>query len=149
MTRRYCKECKYPSSVCMCSHITKIHLDCQIYIVQFPKEINHAKNTVRLAKLVCPTINIISSDDKNGIDNLEVNTIRKQTLLIFPNENSEPIESHFETLDKVQDFSFVFLDGTWRQAFRIWKENPFLQSLPSVHFNQAPSSAYQIRRAKA
>jgi DTW domain-containing protein YfiP len=39
----------------------------------------------------------------------------------------------------------ILIDGSWKQAFGIVKQHPWLQTLTSVHFATAPSSTYAIR----
>ena len=41
------------------------------------------------------------------------------------------------------------LDGTWRKSRLLLHRNPWLQTLPRLALNEAPHSAYTIRRAQA
>lgn len=42
----------------------------------------------------------------------------------------------------------IFIDASWRKAYRIWQQNPWLQQLPNITFTNAPKTRYQIRKHK-
>ena len=41
----------------------------------------------------------------------------------------------------------IVIDGTWRKALKMYKQNPWLQSLQAYHFSQKLVSNYYIRRS--
>ncbi|BFT32071.1 tRNA-uridine aminocarboxypropyltransferase [Alteromonas sp. D210916BOD_24] len=142
--RKHCKHCQYPLSTCICSYICPVELDFEIKIVQHPKEATHAKNTARLAALSIPTARIINSADGAAMDTLANSCDHRSTLLVYPSEYSTPIETLADTTKQAVT-TLVLIDGSWKQAFGIVKQHPWLQSLTSVHFTQAPHSNYLIR----
>ena len=152
MKRSICNRCLYPNVTCVCDAITEQTLLFNVVIFQHPKETKHAKNTARLAKLVAPNINIIQTDDDDEIKLFDDSLNKETSIVLFPNENSRSLEmsikeksintenSLFETL--------ILIDGSWKQAYGIWKSMHILHDLRSYHFSSPPEQQYSIRQTK-
>ncbi len=149
MPREYCKSCSYPLTTCVCHAINQIELPLSVVVIQHHKEISHAKNTVRLAKLVSPCLQIIDARDSVSISKLS-NQTDANTILLYPNENSRSLEEFADenvTLGKSID-QLILIDGTWKQAHGIWKRYRLDEHLPSVHFSNSVQKTYKIRASK-
>lgn len=145
--RLYCQQCGYPETTCICSHINTVDTSLNIIIIQHEKEAYHAKNTARLISLCIPTSRIILTNDVQAMQNLEKECSFEHTALIYPSETSEPLES--TATARLNQFSTLLLiDGSWKQAFGMVKQNPWLAALPTFHFTSAPESNYVIRHTK-
>lgn len=150
MTRQYCNACHYPLKTCVCKALVVVNLPLSMVVIQHPNEAKHAKNTVKLAKLVSPSIEIVSSSNSTLLDELLNNSI-EDTVLVYPNPNSTPIENIRLDVTAQTHRSIkrlILIDSTWKQAYGIWKENPRLHRYRSFHFNDIPKKQYQIRRSK-
>lgn len=142
--RDYCKHCQYPVKTCICSSIVRYSIGINIVIVQHPKESSHAKNTAKLVTLCLSSAIIVNAHDADAMEALRKSSDLSTTVLVYPSENSNPIESLCN--ETTRDITtLILIDGSWKQAFGIIKQNVWLQTLQSVHFTQSPRSDYVIR----
>lgn len=149
MSRSYCSRCKFPEVTCVCASYSENVLPCELVVIQHPREAQHAKNTVKLAKLVYPQIRIVNSHD-DKLDNFLDTLDSSSTGLIYPSACSQPLEYAFK--DKAHSTqsmkTLLFIDGTWSQAKAIWLKSSKLKEFSSFHFAHPPKQRYRVRIAK-
>lgn len=126
----------------MCDAITSVDVPLRLIILQHPSETKHAKNTARLVPLCVQRCDIhvgeIAADFKTLIPTLG------NAWLIYPNDHSQPIESA-TPVSSMPD-TLIFIDATWKKAFKLYQLNPWLHDLPSWHFKHVPNNHYHIRK---
>lgn len=117
----------------------------QLIVLQDPCEVNHAKNTVRLLKLVMPSVQMVVGEDETDFADLrlQLSQATKPVYLLYPSDQSVNAQS----AGIQHDCILLLLDGTWRKAFKMLQLNPWLKALPALHLNLAHSSGYRIRKA--
>lgn len=142
--RLYCEHCGYPQKTCICSHISTVHTSLEIVIIQHEKEGFHAKNTARLVSLCIPSTRIILANNVDAMQSLSEQCSPRHSVLIYPSEHSVPIEN-VNTITRTEVRTLVLIDGSWKQAFGLVKQNPWLAKLQVFHFASAPPSNYTIR----
>ena len=74
---------------------------------------------------------------------------RYEVFVLFPTE-SEELENRkveFKRTDKIP--AFIILDGTWKEARKIFRKSDFLKSLPIVSIERNKASNYDLRRGAA
>lgn len=161
MPREYCSICHYPKKSCVCSIIShyknkKLCPKARIIILQDSLEARSAKNTARLLPLCIEDIQIFVGKNENDFMPIrrylnKVFNQGEQVLIVYPNENSQAIErwaldKSNKVITKVNEkLHLVFIDGTWRKAFRLWKINTWLHTYPSVFLRDVESN-YRIRK---
>lgn len=145
--RHYCANCLYPQSVCICEHVKTIHTPIKILILQHPTEVKQAKNTAKLLALSIENLEIFVGENERDFEEVKEQILAspQQHGIFYPNDLSQPIEESLPT-EKHHFHSLIFIDSTWRKAFKIWQLNPWLHQLPSFHFQTPPASRYQIRK---
>ena len=145
--RTYCEQCQYPASRCLCAAISTQTLSANVVILQHPRERRHAKNTAHIARLCSAQISIVATDNAEAMTALR-DTLSQTptTALVYPTQHSRPIERC--TALKHEYRQWLFLDGSWKQAYAILQQHTFLQTLPSFHFATPPESCYQIRHTR-
>lgn len=123
--------------------------------MQHPSECKAAKNTARLAALCLPKAQIWIGETGENFENLQDIICHNErqhnylTAVLYPNPSSvdfldfKKIHSKKITSAPVQ---FIFLDGTWKKAYKMWQLNNWLQQYPSIHITQT-TSQYHIRKA--
>jgi DTW domain-containing protein YfiP len=150
--RTYCDRCNRPSQVCFCQNISLLDNHWPISIIQFYKEKKHPLGTITIAKLGLSNCQVILSDDPNYNDMRE-NLIKQQPLLVYPGENSIPLEPLAEDVLRNENLStsekrpILFLDGTWRKTRRLLHESPELDKLTKISIQPDMHSRYRIRKA--
>jgi DTW domain-containing protein YfiP len=150
--RQICTKCCYPQSTCLCAWVAPISSPLNIIILQHPKETKHAKNTVKLLALGLQKITILAGETpEDWVELAQKITNKPQNYcLVYPHEQSTPIESISSATQKTQYFpvnhNVIFIDASWRKALKIWHLNPWLQLCDSWHFSNPPENQYKIRR---
>lgn len=116
--------------------------------MQHPDESTHAKNTARLLTLSIQNSDIYVGEDPADFAEVahKVEDDPKQFWVIFPNSQSQPIETWSIPLNFTLPKNLILLDGTWRKAKKMWILNPWLHDLPSWHFQQPPKNQYRMRK---
>ena len=142
--RAYCEQCRYPKNTCVCKHVKNISIALDVIIIQHPKEVYHAKNTARLVTMSIPSASIVLSNDDEAINELAQFCCNQTTALIYPSESSVALED-LSKEKKQQYEKLILIDGSWKQAYGIVKQSPWLQTLPAYHFSNAAPSQYSIR----
>jgi DTW domain-containing protein YfiP len=156
-TRRYCPACHYPLVTCLCAFIAPVDSQIKISILQHPSEVKAAKNTARLAQLCLANTNIWvgeSADDFNEIQQNIMQDLHKPHTIavLYPNTKSIDLQRfkarrHLaQRTHSAPPLHLIFLDGTWRKAYKMWQLNPWLHNLDSITISQM-SSQYHIRKA--
>lgn len=158
--RNYCLHCLYPLNTCLCSAVSPLNNKTVIDIIQHPSEQKAAKNTARLVALCAANTNIWLGEAKSDFAELlqQLNKETRAIYVVYPNGHSQAVEPLFlqkkentQTNNTQSDNAYkgirlIFLDGTWKKAYKLWLLNPWLQAYPSIHFT-AVSSQYIIRKA--
>ena len=161
--RSYCPSCHYVQQNCLCASITEQSCHMRVIILQHPTESKHSKNSAKLVKLCIKQCEIIIGEQPQDFANIRA--IKSPVYVIYPSEQAVPIESlkamHSIPLslsqrddspilpeDNQQPITLVFIDASWRKAYKMWQQNPWLQQLPNLTFTDAPKTQYQIRKHK-
>lgn len=146
MKRNTCSQCNYPTKTCVCNHIRSIDLPIRVIVIQHAQESKHAKNTLHLAKLVAPEIEIYQSNNAMQVDAIDLKN--RKVAVIYPSPQSEALESVTPSHTNKMLDTIILLDASWRQAYGMWQVNTWLHGFQQYHFASAPMASYNIRKAK-
>jgi DTW domain-containing protein YfiP len=114
--------------------------------MQHPSETGHAKNTVRLMRLVMPAMQVFVGETAEDFTDLQVflRQTTKPVYVVYPCETSQPVLQS----DAQADSIIILIDGTWRKAYKMLQSNPWLLDYPAIHLEVEHASNYIIRKAK-
>ncbi|MFT2092892.1 tRNA-uridine aminocarboxypropyltransferase [Paraglaciecola sp. 2405UD69-4] len=149
--RQYCSKCHYPQKTCLCAWVSPIDSPVNIVVLQHPKEVKHAKNSVKLLHLGLKAVNVLVGESPGDWAELIESAIQapEKFSVCYPDEQSTPLESLDSDAQKQQSFptghTVIFIDASWRKALKIWLLNPWLHNLQTWHFSAPPANKYQIR----
>lgn len=159
-SRIICNQCQFPINTCICKAITPQACRHRIIILQHPKEAKHSKNSAKLVKLSIEECQIYVGkrppDFAMLISELIVlNQQQGNILVIYPSSAAQLLEQfklktqanflHKSTTDKA---ILIFIDATWRKAYKMWHQNNWLHQFPTFTFAHPPSSQYHIRTTR-
>lgn len=155
ITRLYesCNECGLPIINCICNQSAKVRSKAQVWILSSEREFYRPSNTARLLKLINPeSTELFLWERTKRPDSLiaKINSEKYVVYVLFPIENQElenKIRGTIEQTDKIP--AFIILDGTWKEARKIFRKSEFLQSLPIVSLEPNFASNYDLRRGAA
>ena len=119
----------------------------RVHILQHPKETNHAKNTVRLITLCLPDVEVLVGESPEDFASLKEEVLGNPAdfNVFYPHVQSQCFEEQFSSTTPA---NLIFIDATWRKAYKIWQHNPWLHCCQSWHFETPPASRYAIRQTK-
>ncbi|HEY7771762.1 MAG TPA: tRNA-uridine aminocarboxypropyltransferase [Marinagarivorans sp.] len=154
--RPQCKRCQYPQKTCVCSAVASVNSRSAVDILQHPSEQKAAKNTARLVALCVDNARIWQGEQNASFALLrqQLSIEVRPVVVVYPSAQSQSLTTllseHFihprDGGNRPRAMRFLFLDGTWKKAFKLWQLNPWLQRYPSVHIESA-ASQYHIRKA--
>lgn len=138
--RPRCARCLRARCLCGLALQPPLAHRVELVVLQHPLEQFEAKGTARLLALSLARCQIVVGEDFERPANPE----GRVEALLYPGEG--------EALPSVwapERLRLFLLDGTWRKSRLLLHRNPWLQDLPRLALNEAPPSAYTIRRAQA
>jgi DTW domain-containing protein len=144
--RACCPRCQKPLPVCYCAHLHELPTLTRVVLLQHPREERTKVGTARMTHLSLPNsvlrVGLEFADD--AVVQAELADGRP-TYMLFP----APGAVDLRDLRGGPAPRLIVLDGTWRQARRLLRLNPWLRQLPAVSFTPTHPSEYQIRRQPA
>ena len=144
-----CNACGLPIINCICNKSAKVNTKAKLWILSSEREFYRPSNTARLLKLINPdsTEIFLWERTKSPEQLLKNISMEKYTaFVLFPTENEE-LENRkveFKLTDKIP--AFIILDGTWKEARKIFRKSGFLKMLPIVSLESNNASRYDLRR---
>lgn len=139
---RLCPRCRLSTAQCLCAQATPLAHRTPVIVLQHPAEADHAKNTLRLARLCLPALELVVGEAAADFAALRQRLSGVQAVLCWPGPGSSPLEQ------AAAPGALVFIDATWRKAHKLLALNPWLADLPRRHFSQAPAGDYRLRKTR-
>ncbi|NRP52425.1 MULTISPECIES: tRNA-uridine aminocarboxypropyltransferase [unclassified Marinobacterium] len=147
-----CEQCRLPITACICEYRSEVESQVEFVVLMHRYETYKPTNTGRLiADSIAKTRVIEWQGRKEPGDELTalLNDPSYQPIIVFP-----PAEDYLERMTtpvQVQQNSakplLILLDGTWRQARRIFRHSDYLQHLPVISLDEVRESSYGLRKA--
>ena len=148
-----CEECLIPEKKCICAQRPTITSHSAFCLVMYKNEYYKPTNTGKLIADVIPD-NYAFRWDRVAPDPVLIkllNNPKYVPILVFPQQYAEAercIDSPKDLVAIQQGKTplFVMLDGTWREASKMFK-SPSLAKLPVLGIQPEKASSYQLREA--
>ena len=148
-----CEECLIPEKKCICAQRPIITSHSAFCLVMYKNEYYKPTNTGKLIADVIPD-NYAFRWDRVAPDPVLIkllNNPKYVPILVFPQQYAEAercIDSPKDLVAIQQGKTplFVMLDGTWREASKMFK-SPSLAKLPVLGIQPEKASSYQLREA--
>lgn len=151
-----CEGCMMSQLHCICDAKISLELDekhpLEIWLLMHKEESYKPSNTGRLIEDVVPNATRRfywhrTEPDPEFIALLKDE--RYQPHIIFPGDRGgyeeRVVKSAINTDTKIP--VFIILDGSWRQAGRMFRLSQYLQDLPVLPLNTQRESQYRLRKA--
>ena len=148
-----CKLCLQNVKWCLCDYRRQLVSDASFILLMYDDEVLKPSNTGRLiADLIPETYAFLWS--RVEVEAELINVIANpayQPVLIFPDEyvENEVVlnESNSLSFDNKKTL-FILLDGTWREAIKMFRKSPYLRDIPMLSFSPEFVSEYVIRKGQ-
>lgn len=144
-----CNKCGLPIINCICNFVPKIKTKAKILILSTERELYRPSNTARLLKLTNPeSTELILWERTNPSKKLleYINSKEYEIYILFPTENDEALEITFEHKSSEKTPVFIILDGTWKEASKMFRKSEYLMKLPRISLNPLHKSEYTLRK---
>tara|TARA_R110002167_G_scaffold21175_8_gene77184 strand:+ start:2498 stop:3268 length:771 start_codon:yes stop_codon:yes gene_type:complete len=154
-----CELCRLAEKFCICSLAPSVKSNAGFLLLMYDTEVLKPSNTGKLiADLIPDSYAFLWSRTEVNPDILTLlNDPIWQPMIVFPKAyagNEREIFDNKVVLATGKRPLFIMLDGSWREAKKMFRRSPYLQNLPVVSFTpKTPedaaelSSRYQIRLA--
>ncbi|WP_275286006.1 tRNA-uridine aminocarboxypropyltransferase [Halomonas elongata] len=149
-----CESCNLPHLNCLCPYRVRAESCSRVWLLTHPLEHYKPTNTGRLIRDVLPDTEVFTwyrtAPDERLLELLA--DARYAPFVVFP-DDQEGYAERVVGMDRViedQDAGripvFLLLDGTWRQARRIFRRSPYLATLPVLPLVTDRQTRYRLRK---
>ncbi|MBY5983878.1 MULTISPECIES: tRNA-uridine aminocarboxypropyltransferase [Halomonas] len=148
-----CEGCNLPELNCLCPYQAKADSRVQVWLMTHPLEHHKPTNTGRLIADVLATTRVFTWYRTAPDDTLLALLAdpRYAPFVVFPDDQPDYADRvvEVEAVTQVEDARIpvlILLDGTWRQARRIFRKSPYLEHLPVLPLRTDRLTRYQLRK---
>ena len=147
-----CDACRLPDRACICEYRESFSADVEFWLLTHAYETYKPTNTGRLIRACLPdTKEIIwhSRTDPGEVLGALLDDERYQPILIFP-ESDDYVARMIDKPagpESGRKPALIILDGTWRQARRMFRHSTYLQHLPVMSLHRGRPSSYALRKS--
>ncbi|MEE9911325.1 MAG: DTW domain-containing protein [Deltaproteobacteria bacterium] len=122
--------CHLRREICICPILPTVQTRAEFLILRHIREAGRQSNTGRLVSLSMPNSRMVScgGGDRLGLSPFDDELLRAPgTCLLWPDGPGMTLDRDQTPPDRV-----VVLDGTWRQARRLYSRMPVLRTIPKL-----------------
>lgn len=157
-----CQGCLLCQALCTCTWRKSLVTEARFLLIMYDDEVLKPSNSGRLiADLVPDTHAYIWSRVQANREMLSlIHDPNYQAYVIFPREYATegqpvvaqlPINHGFErdnvlSHDETKPPLFIMLDGSWREAIKMFRKSPYLHQLPLLSFSAEHTAQYMLRK---
>jgi DTW domain-containing protein len=147
-----CDRCLLAQDLCICAQRPIVTTDLAMCFIMYRGECYKPSNTGRLVADVIPDNYAFIWDRTQPDPELLalLNNPRYQAIVVFPQQYAEPqrwlASDYFSQPANPKIPLFILLDGTWREAKKIFRSS-YLAHLPVLGIQPTLASSYQLREA--
>ena len=146
-----CEACLLSEHLCICDNL-QVAEDCQsaVCLLMYHNESFKPSNTGRLIADVVPD-NHAFRWDRTEPDEALLSLLKDpsyQPIVVFPADSAEP-ERVITKVERIESKKplFIFLDGTWREAKKMFRKSEYLDAFPVLSVSPDSLSDYKLRVA--
>lgn len=132
---RPCTHCYLDDGLCLCAEVPRVETKTGFLILRHVNESRRRTNSARIAALAIPRCEIVDNRDQRDLTGFEP---PPGSWLLFPGGDTAAPEAPPPS-------TVVVLDGTWREAKRLFIRIPALHRLPRVPLRE-PAPTDHLRR---
>lgn len=148
-----CDGCLLPKADCLCANIPTPSARSAVLLLMYTGECYKPSNTGRLiADVAAESYAFVW--DRTQPDPALLRLLQREDLapvVVFPHEYASA-ERCISTIPQelqagIKKPLFIMLDGTWREAKKMFSKSPYLDQFPVLGINPIVASGYKLREA--
>lgn len=148
-----CSDCLLAVDKCICDFAEPVETSLAVCMLMYHAEYYKPSNT---GQLICQLVpdNYAFRWERTEVDP-ELETLLKDPsyypIIIFPHDSVEQ-ERQIASLPNEIELNgkrplLIFLDGTWRQAKKMFIKSPYLNQIPVLELSDIEKGSYQLRES--
>lgn len=146
-----CQYCLLAQIHCTCAVRAQVSSNAAFMLLMYDTEVLKPSNSGRLiADLIPDTYGFIWSRTEPDPQMLQlIDDLRYQPYVVFPREYAT---EHQQVVEQVQILAdnkqplFIILDGSWREAKKMFRKSTYLHDFPVLSFTPEKMAKYAIRK---
>ena len=144
-----CNDCLLPTANCICEHVPEPQANSAFVFLMYKGECYKPTNTGRLIADVAKVNHAFTWHRTEPPPEFLalLNNPVYQPFIIFPHEYAEPERRAHAVTDNGKVPLFIMLDGTWREARKMFRKSEYLKHLPVLGIKPQVNSEYKLREA--
>ncbi|MGY5452854.1 tRNA-uridine aminocarboxypropyltransferase [Agarivorans sp. MS3-6] len=143
-----CETCQMPQQHCFCDQAILQTSHCGFALLMHNMEVLRPSNTGRFIADIIPDTHAFiwqRTEPCQALLNL-CHQQQWQPYVVFPAHFSEPQRVHHDIAPpQGQKPLFIMLDGSWREARKMFHQSPWLDQFPVISINPEQASRYGLR----
>ncbi|WP_127716157.1 tRNA-uridine aminocarboxypropyltransferase [Halobacteriovorax sp. HLS] len=145
-THKRCLTCKINKNLCFCDELYERENETPVLIIMHKAELELTTNTAYFSEKVIRKCDLAIRGVKGSpIEYDRIIDSNKYTpLYLFPDEDSVELNEQFVNSLDLPPYLIV-PDGSWRQAKKCKRREPFLKEVQSVKLLKGEKSQYRLR----
>ena len=150
-SRVRCQWCLLAQPNCTCDARKQLSSNAAFLLVMYDDEVLKPSNSGRLiADLIPDTHGFIWSRTEPAEQMLTlIHDECYQPMVVFPAEYAMTGQTVLSEVSEIADDKmplFIVLDGSWREAKKMFRKSPYLHHLPLLSFNPERVAQYALRK---
>ncbi len=152
-----CEQCLLDAQFCTCQFRQQLSSNSSFLLIMYDDEVLKPSNSGRLiADLIPDTYAYIWSRTQPNRKILDlINSPEHQAYLVFPGEYAYPEQTVIDLVPPPEKGGqsadpkkplFILLDGSWREAIKMFRKSPYLHRLPILSFAPEMVAKYGLRK---
>lgn len=143
-----CQGCRMHPLYCFCDQITPIEINNFVSLIVHQKEFFLPSTTSYYTTKIIPKNSeiLIRGEKEKPLNLSEQLHIQARPIVLFPSEESVELNADWVN-NNPGPYHLIVPDGTWNQAKKVCKREPFLENITKVHLNHDQTSQYFLRKA--
>ncbi|MEI6859414.1 MAG: DTW domain-containing protein [Shewanella sp.] len=148
-----CEWCLLAQTYCTCHSRQQLVSNNAFLLIMYDDEVLKPSNSGRLIADLIPDTHayIWSRTQANRKMLALIHDPCYQPFVIFPCEYAYPDQTVVKTLesthlDSTKKMLFIMLDGSWREAIKMFRKSPYLHELPLLSFAPETVARYELRK---
>lgn len=148
-----CPECMLGIAKCVCGLIEPVDTNAAVLMLMYHAEYYKPSNT---GQLICDAVrdNFAFRWHRTSLEP-ELKAVLEDPkwypIIIFPHDSLDA-ERKIDTIPKAETLAgkrplLIFLDGTWRQAKKMFIKSPYLDKFPVLQVSGIDKGEYQLRES--
>ena len=148
-----CDACLLSEDKCVCGLIEPVDTHAGVLMLMYHAEYYKPSNT---GQLICDAVleNFAFRWQRTELEPALEQLLadpKWYPIIIFPHDNTEP-ERKIDQVPQASELKgrrplFIFLDGTWRQAKKMFIKSPYLDAFPVLQVSGKNKGEYQLRES--